>query len=133
MTKNNKDKTEIRGILEKINKAWSKGNPDDLNEYFHEDLVILSPELQRMGEGKEACVQSYKDFMAQAVVHEYRERDYAIDVWGNTAVATYAFEIAYEMNGQTFQESGHDMFVFSRDEEKWLVVWRMVIPLSPNE
>jgi hypothetical protein len=54
MPKKSSDKDIIRQILLTINKVWSKGNPDDLNEYFHEDLVILSPELQRMGEDKGA-------------------------------------------------------------------------------
>ena len=96
MPKKSSDKDIIRQILLTINKVWSKGNPDDLNEYFHEDLVILSPELQRMGEDKGAFEQSYKDFMAQAMVHDYREMDHIIDVWENTVVATYAFDICFE-------------------------------------
>jgi ketosteroid isomerase-like protein len=133
MSKRTTDKEEILKILQKINEAWSKGHPEELAEYFHEDLVILSPTLQRMGEGKEACVKSYKDFLEHADIHEYKERDHMIDVWGKTAVATYAFDISYEMNGQTSRESGHDMFVFNREAEKWLAVWRMVIPSPTKE
>jgi len=133
MPNTKKDPEEVRELLQKITDAWTRGDPDDLAEYFHEELVILSPDLQRMGKGKAACVQSYKDFMAQAVVHEYKERDHKIDVWGNTAVSTYAFDITYEMDGQTFRESGHDMFVFNQEGEKWLAVWRMVIPAASNE
>lgn len=132
MCEKNTDREKILQILHKINEAWSKGEADQLKEYFHDDLVILGPNLQRMGEGKKACMESYKEFIAQAIVHDYREIDHTIDVWGNTAVVTYVFDISYEMNGQTFRESGHDMFVFNREGEQWLAVWRMVLP-SPAE
>jgi ketosteroid isomerase-like protein len=132
MTDKNKAKEEIRTLLQKISEAWFKGDPDDLMQYFHEDLVIMSPDLQRMGEGKTACIQSYKDFIAQAVIHEYKEYDYTIDVWGDTAVSTYAFDMTYEIKGQMTRETGHDIFVYNREGKKWLVVWRMVIP-APSE
>lgn len=132
MTKKDKAQKEIRALLQKISEAWSKGNPDDLMKYFHEDLVILSPDLQRMGKGKQACAQSYKDFIARAVVHEYKEYDHTIDVWGDTALSIYAFDISYEMEGQTYRETGHDIFVYTREEKQWLVVWRMVIPSPPE-
>ena len=132
MCETDKAKEEIKGLLQKINEAWLKGDPDDLMEYFHEDLVIMSPDLQRMGEGKTACIQSYKDFVAQAVLHEYKEYDHTIDVWGDTAVSIYAFDVTYEMKGQTHRETGHDIFVYNREDSRWLVVWRMVIP-SPSK
>jgi hypothetical protein len=128
MPRETKAMEEIKDLLQKINEAWSKGNPDDLAEFFHENLVILGPDLQRMGEGKEACIQSYKDFLTQAVIHMYKEHDFLIDVWGNTAVAIYTFDISYGMSGLVFNETGHDMFVFNRREGKWLAVWRMVFP-----
>jgi ketosteroid isomerase-like protein len=132
MCKKTTDLEKIFQILSKINEAWTKGDPDDLAQYFHEELVIIGPDLRRMGEGKKDCVKSYKEFAAQANVREYREKDHTIDVWGNTAVVTYAFDIFYEMNGQTFRESGHDMFVFNREGELWFAVWRMVLPSPTN-
>ena len=53
-----------------------------------------------------------------------------IDVWGNTAVATYRYEIAYEMGGQLYQEMGQDLFVFVRDGGRWRAVWRTLIPFT---
>jgi len=54
MYEKNTDKEKIPQILQKINEAWSKSQPDELTGYFHDDLIILGPDLQSMGEGKGA-------------------------------------------------------------------------------
>jgi len=125
------ERNEIRVLLGKISAAWRQGRPDELAEYFHEDMVIRGPELQEMGRGRDVCVGSYKDFISQATVQEMKESDAEIDVWGNTAVASYAWEMHYQMGGASYQESGHDLFVFKRDGRKWLAVWRAVLVSPP--
>ena len=75
-------------------------------------------------------MKSYKDFRSQAIIHDPHEEDAAIDVFGDTAIATYRFEITYEMNGKTFNESGRDIFIFVREEEGWQAVWRTVVPMA---
>jgi ketosteroid isomerase-like protein len=61
---------------------------------------------------------------------DFHEGDATIDVFGDTAIATYRFEIAYEMNGKTFSESGRDVFIFVRAEEGWQAVWRTVVHMA---
>ena len=117
---------EIRQLLLSLNEAWVQGRPEDLGRHFDEDMVIVHPGGR--AEGRETCVNSYRDFVAQATVHEYKESEFEIDCWGNTAVASYRFDIAYEMNGGHYRESGRDVFVFIRRDERWLAVWRTMIP-----
>jgi hypothetical protein len=59
------------------------------------------------------------------------ESDAEIDVWGNTAVPSYAWEMHYEMGGANCRESGRDRFVFKRDGGKWPAVWRAVLVCLP--
>jgi hypothetical protein len=125
------EREEVRLLLSKINQAWLKGRLEELNDFFHDDMVIKGPELQEMGRGKDVCVGSYKDFISQAVVQEFKESDAAIDVWGSTAVASYSWEMTYQMKGQNYRESGRDIFVFARDDAGWRAVWRAVL-LSPQ-
>ncbi|MGH2374379.1 MAG: YybH family protein [bacterium] len=122
------DRETIRVLLRKINDAWVKGDPDDLSQYFHEDIVIVAPRFQGIERGREACVRSYKEFTSQARTHEYVESDAAIEQWDDTAVATYRYDITYEMDGTVYRESGWDVFVFRRDNERWRAVWRTLIP-----
>jgi ketosteroid isomerase-like protein len=121
---------EIWQILQDINDAWVNDRTDELNRFFHENMVIASPDFRKLGEGRDACVKSYKDFRSQAIIHDLHEEDAAIDVFGDTAIATYRFEITYEMNGKTFSESGRDVFIFVREEEGWQAVWRTVVPMT---
>jgi len=120
---------EIQQLLKNINAAWVKGRSEDLEEYFHEDMVIFDLGFGRRGIGKKACVESYKDFTSHATIHEFKESDPAIDIWGDTAVAIYKFEIDYETNGEDHRDFGQDLFVFIRERGKWRAVWRVIIPL----
>lgn len=121
---------EIWQILKEINDAWVNDRTDELNRFFHKDMVIASPDFRKLGEGRVACVKSYKDFCNQASIHDFHEEDAAIDIFGDTAIATYSFEITYEMNGKTFNESGRDVFIFVREEGRWQAVWRTIVPIA---
>lgn len=124
---------EIRQLLKSMSEAWVSGHPEELEEYFHEDMVIALPGFGRRGVGKRACVESYKELTSRATIQDFRESDPLIDVWGDTAVASYRFELDYEMSGQEHHDSGQDLFVFARERGNWRAVWRTIIPLSAGE
>jgi ketosteroid isomerase-like protein len=130
------DRNQVRLVLEKINEAWSKGNPESipgkLSSSFHDAMVIRGPNFQELSRGRQACVQSYKDFLDQARVHQCKLSEPQIDVAGDTAVATHAWEMTYEQMGETYEESGHDLFVFTRANGKWLAAWRVMLPSPPE-
>jgi len=120
------DYRAIRQLVQQINDAWRSGETADLNRYFHTDMVIVSPGFQALTRGRVACVRSYEDFVRNAVIHEYSESEPTIDVWGDTAVATYGWKMAYEQKGTVSREQGHDQFVFAREPDGWRAVWRML-------
>jgi len=127
------ERDEIQGLIGKINHAWLKGNLEELREYFHDDIVIKGPQFQSMvAGGKAACIKSYEDFLRAAKVEDFKESDVLVDLFGSTAVATFAWEIKYEMGGQNYHETGHDVFVFTRGDGKWRAVWRAVLPSPPK-
>jgi uncharacterized protein (TIGR02246 family) len=118
---------EIRDLLRKINNAWLKGNPDELNEFFHPDIVMKGPNFQTFATGRDACVQTYRDFLASAIVKDYQESEPDIDFWQNIAVAVMPWKMTYELSVQEYTESGHDVFTFVREDGKWLAVWRIIV------
>lgn len=127
------ERDEIRGLIGKINQAWLKGNLEELREYFHDDMVIKGPQFKSMGTGgKEACIKSFEGFLRAAKIHDFKESDVQVDLFGSTAIATFAWEIAYEMNGQNYHETGHDVFVFVGGTGKWQAAWRAVL-LAPAQ
>jgi ketosteroid isomerase-like protein len=124
-----KDREEIVQILKTINAAWTTGNTADLGKYFHEDMVIAQPGLGIHGEGKGACVDSYMEFAGMASIEKLEETQHVVLVWGDTAVASYKFDIEYELDGHSHQDAGYDLFVFNRTKGTWLAVWRTILPV----
>ena len=124
-----RDRDEIKHILKSINAAWTKGHLDDLDKYFHEDMIIAQPGFGIRGEGKNACVDSYREFAGMASIQGLSESEHVVLVWGDTAVASYRFEIEYELDGQAHQDTGYDLFVFTRQGGAWLAAWRTILPV----
>ena len=119
---------EIWQIIQNINAAWSKNRTDELHQYFHNDMVIVGPDQHPLSIGNQACIDSYRDFFDNAVIHDYKESDPVINIFGNTAIASYKFDINYDMKGKNYIEAGRDLFVIHKEEGKWLVLWRMLLP-----
>lgn len=129
------DRDRIAALVADINRAWVEGHPGDLRTYFHENMIIAGPDATKMGEGREACVRSYTDFIDNAHIASFSPKEPNIDVWGNTALAFYEFEIVYLMHEKKYHETGRDVFAFSRASENdpWLAVWRMLIPIEAHK
>jgi ketosteroid isomerase-like protein len=117
----------IADLIRDINDAWLSGNVAQLNQYFHEDMVIRGPEFQELCRGKAACVKSYEEFLSQATVKDYKDAPASIDLFGSTAVATFQWEMRYELSGKEYNEPGSDTLVLTKQNDEWLVSWRLVL------
>ena len=122
---------EIQSALQTINGAWLSANPAAargvLRSCFHPDMVIKGCELTTMAEGRDACVDSYVDFIKQAKVSHFEQEEPDIRLFGNTAIASYRWRIVYTLDGQECDEKGGDIFAFLREGGKWLAVWRAML------
>jgi ketosteroid isomerase-like protein len=122
----------IRDLLSRINDAWINQRGEAmaaaLNACFAEDVVMRGPDFVFVGQGRDFAVQSYQDFVSQAEVRKFALDEPEIDVAGETAIAQYKWVMTYALNGQEYTERGHDVFVFARRDEKWLAVWRAMLP-----
>ena len=120
-----------KGTHGRINEAWLGGRTGELNEYFHNDMVIRGPDLTELARGRETCVKSYEDFVQKSLVRNFKASEPEVDLWDSLAAATSSWAITYEMQGQAYQELGRDLFVLTRAGRRWLVIWRAVL-LSPQ-
>lgn len=121
---------EIWQIVKEINDSWVLGRPENLDNYFHKEIVFVAPGFSQRIEGRTACVDSFRDFCANAKVRSFKPADPAIDICKETAIATYSFKVEYDMKNETFDEGGRDVWVFIRDKNRWLAVWRTIIPVQ---
>jgi ketosteroid isomerase-like protein len=120
---------EVWKTLRELNETWTKGNPEDLKNYFHMDMVAITPTDRKRREGREACIADWVEFAKVAKIHDWKEIDPRVQIYGNVAVVTYYFEISYEKNGQTINFGGRDMFVFVKEGGRW---WAVADHFSPN-
>ncbi len=128
------DARVVAELIRTINEAWLEGRTEELHRFFHDDMIIAGPNAAKMGEGREACVKSYTDFIDSAHIAHFDSKEVSVDVWGNAALAFYEFEITYKMHGMEYHETGRDVFLFTRESatHPWLAVWRMVIPVEAH-
>jgi len=128
-SKRENEEIEIQQLIQRLNDAWAKGNPRELANFFREDIVMINPDFSQRTEGREACVASYEGFCKEAAILDLKIGEPVIDVFNDTAIASYSWEIAYEMGGERFNDTGRDIFLFVREDGKWLAVWRtMIVP-----
>ena len=115
-----------------MNDAWlglpAEEIPAALDPCFHDDMVIRGADLTVAGRGKDACIQSYLDFVQQAVIRECTLEDPEIDLAGDSAAAVYNWEMTYELEAQEYHEAGADVLMLARTDGRWLVTWRLMLP-----
>lgn len=123
-------KQGIRELVTKLTKAWREGSFAELAELFHPDAVIVAPGMRERSDGRKECVESYRKFTASAKVLSYIESDLSIDVWGDSAMAAYHFDMEWDAAGARSRESGHDVLMLVREHGKWLIAWRTQVPAA---
>jgi hypothetical protein len=120
-----KIKAEIWNTIQTMNRLWTVDNkPEELVHFFHKNMVAITPTDKFRIEGQEACVKGWTNFCKMAVIHHWKEIDQKIDIYGDNqfAIVTYNFDMKFEMNKQTIEMQGRDMFALVKENNKWLIV-----------
>lgn len=123
----------VRRVVRQINELWLSKKYDEIGELLSEHAVIAPPGFGGRVCGREAYIQSYRDYDQVVTTHEFSPGESEIDIVGDVAIAVCPFFVVYEMQGKTHREQGHDVLVLSRAAGKWTVVWRTMQTESPEE
>ncbi len=118
----------IRQVVERLDRAWQAGDFDVVAELFHPDAVMATPDFGDRLVGRDACVDSYRGFTANATVHHFAIGTIDVDIVGESAVATYPYETVYEIETGTWKGTGRDLLVLRREGDMWRIVWRCLTP-----
>jgi ketosteroid isomerase-like protein len=119
---------EIEAVVTAINQAWLEHRFDELGAYFDDAIVMVAPDGVLRVTGRADGVRTFEEFMRRATVEHFEVFDVTVDAWGDTAVATYDFDIIFELDGQRFDESGRELWVFASDSDTWRARWRTQLP-----
>ena len=120
------EQREIWELIRRANRAWLAGAAHEVASLFDESAVVVAPRLQGRVEGREAIVRSYEEYVHHSRTHAFEELEHQIDVFGDSAVATYRFTVRYTLNGEEEErdEAGQEVLVFRRGPGGWKVIWR---------
>jgi uncharacterized protein (TIGR02246 family) len=114
----------VRAVAARISAAWQERRYDDLGDLFAEDMAFTFPGMAGRVEGRDAIVASYREFMDRITLTSYVEDPLVVQVWGDTAVAGFRWEMAWLAGGVPNQATGHDVFAFRLTERGWRAIWR---------
>lgn len=124
-----KDALDVREAIRQINAIWLSGRVTRLGEYLVNDVVFTAPSFSARVEGLRAAIDSFQSFVRNARVHAFQESEFQIDVFDDSAMATYRFDMTYEFGGASYEEAGREVWLFVR-VDRWRLAWRHQLPIS---
>jgi ketosteroid isomerase-like protein len=124
------DRDRVSKALSRINDAWLHGRPQELAPLLQDSIVMILPGFSGRVEGKTAVVAGFEDFCRDARIHRFEEKDRQVDVLGPVAVATFSFDMTYELAGQKYHSTGRDLWVFAKHQEMWTALWRTMLDVT---
>ncbi len=113
-------------LVQEISNSWIYDNLNNLNNLFHENIIFSDSSFQILGEGRNACIKSYEIFNSNAKIDKFKQFNPLINEFGNTTIVKYSFEIEYISNNEKFNQKGEEVFIFSLNNNKWDVIWRIL-------
>jgi hypothetical protein len=116
------EQMQVWQTLRALNDCWTKGDGSRLAEYFHKDMVAITPSDRLRRVGRDECIAGWSAFAASAVIHSWKELEPLIRMFDRTAVVTYYYEMSCEIAGRTLTLTGRDMFVFLKENGRWWAV-----------
>lgn len=115
---------EIEELIDRLNDDWLNDRIENLDRYFHKQVVMIQPGTHKKLTGREALIESYREFMDESEVSDFTLKNLRIDVFGDTAIALYTFRIKYRVETTKYDESGLEILVLKRYNDHFKIVWR---------
>ncbi|MGK7369254.1 MAG: nuclear transport factor 2 family protein [Candidatus Halalkalibacterium sp. M3_1C_030] len=120
----NEQTTKIENIINRLNDDWLNDRFENLSRYFHKQVVMIQPGTHKKVTGREEMIDSYREFMEESKVLDFRIKNLRIDVFENTAIAIYTFNIKYRVETTKYDEEGLETLVLNLHNGHWQIVWR---------
>ena len=114
---------EVWQTVEALNRAWTTGRVEELERYFHEEVVAITPTDRERVEGRQACIAGWAEFVRQAKILDWKESEPRVRVFGDdAAVVTYYYDMLAVMGGKEIRLAGRDMFFMVKEDDRWVAV-----------
>src|SRR5262249_29771715 len=119
--------------MRQINQAWLDGHLEKLAPLLHSEIVMVLPGFAGRIQGRDDFLAGFRNFLQNATIQEFREHDHQVDVAADTAVVTFRHDMVYELSGKRYRAKGRDLWVFRKQDETWIAVWRTMLDMEEND
>ena len=116
--------------LVRINRIWLDGDVEALTAIVDANIVMVLPGFAARIRGCDEFLAGFRDFCANAQVHDFHDHSYETDLIGDTAVITFQYDMIYERSGERYQATGRDLWVLADRKSNWIAVWRALLDLQ---
>lgn len=116
---------EVWETVQDLNKTWAvDGDFDKLEEFFHENIIAISPSNRERLEGKKVCVAAWRTFAQSVEIKYWNEISPEIIMYNDdtVAVVSYYYDISYKQRGRSFDTTGRDLFTFIKEDGRWQAI-----------
>ena len=132
-----KDVRELDEIRARLEIAENDGDADYFVEMMAEDAVIMAPD-QPVQEGKTACASFVREVLAGLLEAFNRHITYVsaeVRVIGDVAFdrGTFSYTVSPKSGGETIQETGKYLWIYSRAGDGSWKVARAIVSLDQRD
>jgi len=117
----------IETFINDFNKSWTQGEFESMTSLLHDKVIFVSPDLKTEIRGLNACLQTIKDYSANAKTKTFEVRNKKIHIWDETAMITLGYYVEYEMKNQSYKENGTEFWTLNKQNGNWKLVWRALV------
>ena len=82
--------------------------------------------------GRRAVIDAWRATDGEAPATVWVEREASVDVMGASAVVRYRYELEREAGGEARREQGSELWVLTRDDDRWLAGFRLTVADDPR-
>lgn len=122
--------TGVQRVLDRIQRAWREGRPEEMSAVLATDITFVFPGFSMRLTGRDRLIESYRDFLAGTRLGSYREDRRSIEGGSSAALAEIAFDMTYSRGGRDWRSHGIELWALERRPEGWLAFWRTMQELT---
>lgn len=118
----------IMDIVQTINQKGLAGDLDQVRRHLHPNVMFVNTAGAVRVKGRQECMDAFQNFVRHVHASAFRLYNEKVEFEGETAVASYEFDMAYQLAGKDFRKKGREIVVLNRDGENWRVIYRTLSP-----
>jgi uncharacterized protein (TIGR02246 family) len=122
--------TAVQRVLDRIQTAWREGRPEEMAPVLSPDIIFVFPGFSMRLTGRDALIESYREFLAGTRLRSYREDRRSIEGGQTAAVAEIAFDMTYTRAGTEWRSHGIELWALERRRDGWIAFWRTMQELT---